>query len=53
MKIAYVRVSAEKQNEARQVEALKKHGIEKQFIEKAPSKNMNRSELQKMLDAFS
>lgn len=29
MKVAYVRVSTEEQNEARQIEALKKHNIEK------------------------
>lgn len=50
MKIAYVRVSTEEQNEARQVEALKKHGIEKWFIEKVSGKNMERPELQKMLE---
>lgn len=49
-KLAYVRVSTIEQNEARQVEALKKHGIDKWFIEKVSGKNMNRPELQKMLD---
>ena len=34
MKVAYVRVSTEEQNEARQIEALKKHSIEKWFTEK-------------------
>ena len=29
MKVAYVRVSTEEQNAARQIEALNKHGIEK------------------------
>lgn len=29
MKVAYVRVSTEEQNEARQIEALKKHCTEK------------------------
>lgn len=29
MKVAYVRVSTEEQNEARQIETLKKHSIEK------------------------
>lgn len=33
-KIAYVRVSTIEQNEARQVEELKKHNIQKWFIEK-------------------
>ena len=50
MKVAYVRVSTVEQNEARQIEALKKHGIEKWFTEKISGKNMNRPELQKMLD---
>ena len=34
MKVGYVRVSTAEQNEDRQVEALKKHNIEKWFIEK-------------------
>lgn len=50
MKIAYVRVSTVEQNEARQVEALKKHGNDRWFIEKISGKNMERPELQKMLD---
>ena len=49
-KISYVRVSTVDQNEARQVEALKKHGIDKWFIEKVSGKDTNRPELQKMLD---
>lgn len=49
-KVAYVRVSTEEQNEARQREALEKHGIDKWFVEKASGKNTNRPELQKMLD---
>ena len=32
MKVAYVRVSTEEQNEARQIEALKKHGIPSQDV---------------------
>ena len=40
--IAYVRVSTAEQNEARQIEALKKHGIDKWFTEKVSGKNMNR-----------
>lgn len=38
------------QHEARQVEALKKHEIEKWFIEKVSGKDMNRPKLQEMLD---
>ena len=50
MKVAYVRVSTEEQNEARQVEALKNHGIEKWFVEKLSGKDMERPQLQAMLD---
>ena len=50
MKIAYVRVSSADQNEARQVEALKKYGIEKWFIEKVSGKDMNRPELRRLLE---
>lgn len=50
MKIAYVRVSTVEQNESRQVEALKKHGIEKWFTEKVSAKDINRPKLQEMLE---
>lgn len=50
MKIAYVRVSTVEQNEARQIEALKKYGIEKWFTEKVSGKNTNRPQLQQMLE---
>lgn len=50
MNIAYVRVSTQEQNEARQLEALKKHGIEKWFTEKISGKNTDRPELQAMLE---
>lgn len=50
MKVAYVRVSTIEQNEARQIEALKKHGIEKWFTEKVSAKDTNRPELQNMLE---
>lgn len=50
MNIAYVRVSTVEQNEGRQTESLKKHGIEKWFTEKISGKDMNRPELQAMLD---
>ena len=42
MKIAYVRVSTIEQNEARQIEALEKYGIEKWFTEKISAKDTNR-----------
>ena len=50
MRVAYVRVSTVEQNEARQLEALKKHGIEKWFTEKVSGKDTNRPQLQAMLD---
>ena len=50
MKIGYVRVSTVDQNEARQIEALKKYGIEKWYSEKVSGKNLNRPKLQEMLD---
>jgi len=48
--IAYVRVSTVEQNEARQIEALKNHNIDKWFTEKISAKDTNRPELEKMLD---
>ena len=48
--MAYVRVSTEEQNEARQVEALKQYDIDKWFIEKVSGKDMNRPKLKEMLD---
>lgn len=50
MKVAYVRVSTAEQNEARQVEALQAHGIERWFTEKISGKDANRPKLQEMLD---
>mgnify|MGYP000003827577 FL=1 len=50
MKVAYVRVSTEEQNEARQIETLKKHSIEKWFTEKISGKSIDRPQLQAMLD---
>lgn len=50
MRVAYVRVSTVEQNEDRQVEALKKHGIEKWFVEKASAKDANRPKLQELLE---
>ena len=49
MKIAYVRVSTVEQNEARQIEALEKHGINEWFIEKVSAKDTNRPKLQELL----
>ena len=50
MRVAYVRVSTEEQNEERQKEALKKFDIEKWFEEKVSGKDTNRPKLQEMLD---
>ena len=48
--VAYVRVSTVEQNEQRQVEALKKHNIDKWFIEKVSAKDTNRPQLKSMLN---
>lgn len=52
MKYAYIRVSSVDQHEDRQLEAMKKYDIpeENYFIEKISGKNMDRPELQKLLD---
>lgn len=49
MNIAYVRVSTADQNEARQIECLKRYQIEKWFIEKISASSTNRPKLQEML----
>jgi len=49
-KIGYIRVSSEGQNTQRQEVALKEIGVEKIFIEKISGKNVNRQELQRMLE---
>lgn len=48
MKVAYIRVSTQDQNTARQEEALK--GMDRTFIEKVSGKNMNRPQLKAMID---
>jgi len=50
MNVAYVRVSTVEQNEARQIEALTKHNIEKWFTEKVSAKDTNRAKLQELID---
>jgi len=50
MKLAYIRVSTVEQNEARQVEALEKFGIDKWYTEKVSAKDTNRPQLQELLD---
>lgn len=51
MKYAYIRVSTVEQNEARQLEAMKKYDIpeENYYIEKISGKNTNRPKLQELL----
>lgn len=48
--IAYIRVSTVEQNDARQREALVKYDIDKFFEEKVSAKDVNRPQLQAMLD---
>lgn len=50
MNIAYVRVSTVEQNEARQIEALEKHNIDKWYTEKVSAKDVDRPKLQEMLE---
>ncbi|CAA7602450.1 Resolvase, N-terminal catalytic domain protein [Acididesulfobacillus acetoxydans] len=50
MNIGYARVSTIEQNEARQLEGLKRYGIEKWFVEKASGKDANRPMLKAMVD---
>lgn len=50
MRVGYVRTSTVEQNEARQVDALEKFGIEKWFKEKVSGKDTNREQLRIMLD---
>ena len=50
MRVAYVRVSTVDQNEARQVEALEKHDIERWYTEKISGKDTKRPKLQEMLN---
>lgn len=51
MKFAYVRTSTIEQNEARQIEAMRRYDIpeENYFIEKVSAKDMNRPKLQELL----
>lgn len=50
MLVGYVRVSSVDQNEGRQLETMKKYGVEKVYSEKVSAKDTNRTELQSMLD---
>lgn len=49
-KIAYIRVSSADQNEERQKVAMQHLNIDKYFIEKKSGKNMDRPQLQEMLE---
>ena len=49
-KIAYIRVSSADQNEERQKVAMQHLNIDKYFIEKKRGKNMDRTQLQEMLE---
>lgn len=50
MKVAYIRVSTEEQNTARQDAMMQEQGVEKVFTEKISGKNMERPQLQAMFD---
>lgn len=50
MKIGYIRVSTEEQNTARQEVLLRDLGVDELFIDKASGKNVNRQELNRMLE---
>ena len=50
MKVAYIRVSTEEQNTARQEEAMRAQGIERVYIEKISGKNTDRPQLKAMMD---
>lgn len=50
MKLGYVRVSTVEQNEERQLETMKKYGVEKVFSEKVSAKDTRRPKLQEMME---
>lgn len=50
MKVGYIRVSTEEQNEARQYAILEEFGIDKYYVEKKSGKNTDRPEFQKMMN---
>ena len=50
MIVGYVRVSTVEQNESRQLVTMDKYNVEKLFQEKVSAKDINREELNKMLD---
>lgn len=50
MIVGYVRVSTVEQNESRQLVTMDRYNVEKLFQEKVSAKDINREELNKMLD---
>ena len=50
MIVGYVRVSTVEQNEARQLETMKKYDVEKTFSEKVSAKDTNRPQLRELLE---
>lgn len=50
MKIGYVRVSTEEQNEARQLKMMEEQQVEKVFIDKQSGKNTERPQFLEMMD---
>ena len=52
MKIGYIRVSTEEQNEARQEVLMKELDVGMIFIDKMSGKNTKRPELQKMMKLY-
>lgn len=50
MIVGYVRVSTVEQNESRQLVTMERYNVEKLFQEKVSAKDINREELNKMLD---
>ena len=49
-RLAYVRVSSAEQNEARQLESLRRYGICKWFTEKISAKDTNRPQLKMLME---
>ena len=49
MKIGYIRVSTQEQNEGRQIKMLEEQGIEKIYVDKQSGKNTERPQLNEML----
>lgn len=52
MKVGYVRVSTVEQNEARQIDAMEKDGVEKIYMDKQSGKDFNRENYQKMISGL-